>query len=90
MKDLLTNVNLNKVLGFVHETGFYQKFWSQMSLFYDTIYGNEFCVYTMYTLTGLSDGTLKVVLFQGSQPLYLEHIRLFLGFSKMSRLNGSH
>jgi hypothetical protein len=26
MKDLLTNVNLNKVLGFVHETGFYQKF----------------------------------------------------------------
>jgi hypothetical protein len=26
MKDLLTNDNINKVLRFLHETGFYQKF----------------------------------------------------------------
>jgi hypothetical protein len=26
MKDLLTNDNIHKVFGFLHETGFYQKF----------------------------------------------------------------
>jgi hypothetical protein len=34
MQDLLKNDNINKVLGFVHETGFYQKFFKLNKLNY--------------------------------------------------------